>query len=63
MLTNVKILAPIRINTSDHSENKKSYAKLLDYSVSIAVSANDVHLFTADGAHCPARVSKTQREQ
>lgn len=27
MLTNVKILAPIRINTSDHSENKKSYAK------------------------------------
>jgi len=37
--------------------------KLLDYSVSITVSANDVHLFTADDAHCPARVSKTQREQ
>lgn len=35
--------------------------KLLDYSVSITVSANDVHLFTADGAHCPARVSKTER--
>lgn len=63
MLTNVKIIALIIINTSEYSENKTIYRKFVDYPVSIPASANAVHLFTADGAHCPARVSLSQREK